>query len=72
VFFSISLVGSCASIFSVFLVCVALVSTVLVWVAYVSTNGLVTTALFALFLNKIFFNGTFVGFVSLGIKLYFY
>jgi hypothetical protein len=71
VVFSISLVVACASLFYVFLVCVALVSTVLVRAACVSTSGLVTTASFALFLDKIFFGGTLVVFVSLGLKLYF-
>jgi hypothetical protein len=69
VVFSISLVGACASILSILLVCVSLVSTVFVWETCVSTRGLVTTTSFALFLDKIFFGGTFVGFVYLGLKI---
>jgi hypothetical protein len=42
--FSLSLVEVCASIFSAFLVCVALVSTILVWAVFFSTSGLATTA----------------------------
>jgi hypothetical protein len=70
--FLISLAGACAFIFSSVLVCVSLVSTGFVRATCVSTSGLVTTASFALFLDKIFFGGTFVGFFSLGLKSYFY
>jgi hypothetical protein len=62
---------SCASVFSIFFVCVDHFLTVLVWADCFSTSGLVTTASFSLFLEKIFYVGTLVLFVSLGRKLKF-
>jgi len=72
VVFSIYLVVACASLFSTFLVCISLVSTFLVRATCVSTSGLVRTASFSLFLDKIFFVGTLVGFISPGLKLYYF
>jgi hypothetical protein len=70
-FFLNSLFEACAFVFFVFFVCVDQVSTVLVWADCFSTSGLVTTGSFILFLDKIFFGGTLVAFVSLGLKIYF-
>jgi hypothetical protein len=59
--FSISLVGTFASIFSSFLVCVVLLSTGFVRETCLSVGGLVTVASFVLFHDKYFLGGTFIG-----------